>query len=251
MKYIRRVRFGFIFLILFEFLFLISTSSNSSGKALPWAEENPLPPLSLIGVIISENASSSLAILKNEKTGKMVMLRVGENILGLTLVQVFENRIVLQKENQNFQIFLGRGSLVRAQETPPEKPVQINEPPLKQGDILEDKKIESNPMKRELIKSEVLRRLEEEWSKIVNETKFVPNLVEGKVSGFKITSLPERTILSEVGIHKNDIIKEVNGVELNDMDTIFSLYNKFKDENHFEVSVEREGKLLRLLYILK
>ena len=251
MNYFRRVRFRFISLILFEFLFLISLSSNSPGEALPRAEENPLPSLSLIGVIISENASSSLAILKDEKTGKTVMLRVGENVLGFTLVQVFENRIILHKENQNFQIFLGRGSLVRAQEKLPEKPVQINQPPLKQEEILEDKKIESNPMKKELIRSEVLRRLEGEMSVIINETKFVPNLVEGKVSGFKITNLPERTILSEVGIYKNDIIKEVNGVELNSMDTIFSLYNKFKDENRFEVSVEREGKLLRLLYILK
>ena len=108
-----------------------------------------------------------------------------------------------------------------------------------------------NVTKKEFIRAEVLRRFEAEWPVIVNETRFLPNLVEGKVSGFKITNLPQKTILSDVGIQKNDIIKEVNGMELNDMQAIFSLYSQFKDESRFEVSLERNGKLIRFLYILK
>lgn len=208
-----------------------------------------MPPLSLVGVIVSENISSSLAILKNESTGKTVMLRVGENILGLTLVQVFENRVILQKENQTFQIFLGRGSLVKAQEIPPQNPVETV--PLPKEDYSKSKESNINVTKKEFVREDVLRRLEAEWPVIINETRFVPNVVEGKTRGFKITNLPEKTILSDVGIHKNDIIKEVNGVELNDMEDIFSLYNQFKDESRFEVSVERNGKLLRILYVLK
>jgi type II secretory pathway component PulC len=105
--------------------------------------------------------------------------------------------------------------------------------------------------KKEFVREDVLKRLEAEWPVIVNETRFVPNIVEGKTSGFKITNLPEKTILSDMGILKNDIIKGINGVELNDMDTIFSLYNQLKDESRFEVSMERNGKSLRILYVLK
>lgn len=177
------------------------------------------------------------------------MLRIGENILGLTLVQVFENRVVLQKENQTFQIFLGRGSLVKAQEIPPQNPV---EPVLlPKEDVPKSEESNIDMVKKEFVKEDVLKRLEAEWPVIVNETRFVPNILEGKTSGFKIINFPEKTILSDMGILKNDIIKEVNGVELNDMDAIFSLYNQFKDESRFEVRVERNGKLLRILYVLK
>jgi len=208
-----------------------------------------LPQLSLVGVIVSEDASSSLAVLKNENTGNTVILRVGENISGLTLVEVFENRVILRKGNQTFQIFLGRGSLVKAQEMPPQNLPEVILPPREK----ESKKEESemNVTKKEFIRAEVLRRFEAEWPVIVNETRFLPNLVEGKVSGFKITNLPQKTILSDVGIQENDIIKEVNGMELNDMQAIFSLYSQFKDESRFEVSLERNGKLIRFLYILK
>jgi type II secretory pathway component PulC len=177
------------------------------------------------------------------------MLRVGENILGLTLVKVFENRVILQKENQTFQIFLGRGSLARAQEIPPQNPVEPV--PLPKEDDLKSEGSNINMTKKEFVREEVLKRLEAEWPVIVNETRFVPNLVSGKTSGFKITNLPEKTILSDMGILKNDIIKTINGVELNDMGAVFSLYNQLKDESRFEISMERNGKLLRILYILK
>jgi len=213
------------------------------------AQENPLPALSLVGVIVSENPSASLAILKNESTGKTAILRIGENILDFTLVQVFENRVVLQKGNQTFQIFLGRGSLVKAQDVLPQNPTEIV--PLPKEDYPKSEESNINVTKKEFVREDVLKRLEAEWPAIVNETRFEPNLVSGKTSGFKITNLPEKTILSDMGILKNDIIKGVNGVELNNMDAVFSLYNQLKDESRFEVSVERNGKLLRILYVLK
>ena len=54
-----------------------------------------------------------------------------------------------------------------------------------------------------------------------------------------------------VGINVNDIIKEVNGVELNNMETLFGLFNRFRNDDQFEVTVERQGRLYRILYILK
>jgi type II secretory pathway component PulC len=49
----------------------------------------------------------------------------------------------------------------------------------------------------------------------------------------------------------NDIIKEVNGVELNDMETLFGLFNRFRDDDQFEVTIERQKRIYRVLYILK
>lgn len=48
----------------------------------------------------------------------------------------------------------------------------------------------------------------------------------------------------------NDIVKEVNGIKMNDMNTLFRLYNELKD-NEIKVRVERNGKSFYILYILK
>lgn len=250
MNFFKRIGCSSSLLFLFEFLVLISISFSYQRLPASKEYENHLPSLRLVGVIVSKDTSSSIAILKNEKTGKTIILAIGDSISGLKLTHVFENRIILQEEGKTFQIFLGRSNFTQADEKFQKSPGEIstisqkNEPSI------------INPLnnqltKREFIRSEIERKLEAEWSLIIKETRFVPNLVNGKVSGFKITKLPEKSILSEIGIYKNDIIKEINGIELNDISTLVVLYNKFKNDNRFEVSLERNGKLLRLLYILK
>jgi len=216
----------------------------------PEKQEEPIPSLSLIGVVISKDTSSSLAILKTEQTGKTNMVRTGESFFGMKLIQVFENRIILQKNEKTFQIFLGRGNL-----TSIEGKLQKNQDEVSGAERKEDlsigNQLNNSLITKEFNRAETEKRIEAEWEMIMKETRFTPNLVKGKISGFKITKLPARSILSDIGIHKNDIIKEINGIELNDVEKLFTLYNKFKNETQFEVSVERNGKLIRLFYILK
>ena len=239
-----------IFLILSGLLFLISSSFSAQITATSKEHENYFPPHSLIGVIVSKDNSSSVAILKYEKTGKIRILKIGERIFDLTLSHVFKNRIILQKDDMTFQIFLGRSNLTSAGKKSKKEPAEISVIDRKE-DPLDSGQLNNNLVKMEFDRSEVERRIETEWALIAKETRFIPNVVKGKISGFKITQLPEKSILSEVGINKNDVIKEINGNKLNNMETLFQLYDKFKGGNQFEVTVERNGKLLRLLYTLR
>lgn len=250
MNSFKKASLYFILLILFEFIFLTPGLPNNQRMPAPKKNEGLLPSLSLIGVVVSKNPSSSLAILKNVQTGNTKIVRTGESILGMRLVQVYNNRIILQKNERAFQIFLGMGKLSSIEEKLPKKPEADNTAEQIENLPVENQ-LNKNAITKEFNRAEVERRIEAEWALIMREIRFVPNLVKGKVSGFKITKLPAKSILSEIGIHKNDIIKEINGIELNDVQKLFSLYDKFKDDNQFKVSVERKGKLIQLSYILK
>ena len=57
-----------------------------------------------------------------------MMLKIGERILDLELTHIFKNRIVLQKNNSTFQIFLGRGNIVSLRERPKKNPQKIQRP---------------------------------------------------------------------------------------------------------------------------
>lgn len=244
------IPFHLIFFLCIGFLF--SAPSSFSIQNIPSSEEYriQLPPLSLIGVIISEGTYPSVAILKNERTGKTIILTEGESIYGLELIQVIKNRIILQKDKKTFRIFLGSGRLTIMDEKLQNAPSETS-PTNKKGELSAGNQSNKSTIKKEFNRSEVEKRIENEWPTIIKDTRFVPNIVNGEISGFKITRLPVNSILSEIGIHKNDIIKEINGIKLNDAGNVLGLYNEFKDENQFEVHVERDGKLLRLIYILK
>jgi type II secretion system protein C len=250
MNLFKKANLCIISLLLFEFLFFISISFSSQKISASNEQETRLPSLVLIGVVVSKDASSSVATLQNKQTGKTKILKIGEKILDFTLHQVFENRIILKKGEKSFQILLVKGSIIKAVEPVQRKPAEVQMP------VLKDEPVESpgsdpNIIKKEFKRSEVERRFENEWALIMEKTRFIPNLVEGGVSGFKILNFPENTILSEIGIVKNDIIKEINGVELDNMEKLLDLYNRFKNDNQFEVRVLRGGKLLRILYLLK
>jgi len=248
----KTIRTYLIFFILF--LFLISDSFAFQNITSSQGSDPRFSSLSLIGVIVSKDSSFSLAVLTDKRSGDTMMLRIGERILDLELTHIFKNRIVLQKNNSTFQIFLGRGNIVTLRERPKKNPQKIQRPqeavkrieePIERGQP------EGRIIKKEFNREEILKRLEAEMPMIMKEARFTPNLVDGEMSGIKITRLPRRSVLSTVGINVNDIIKKVNGVELNDMETLFGLFNRFKDDDQFEVTVERQGKLYRILYILK
>ena len=182
-----------------------------------------------------------------------MMIKIGERILDLELTHIFKNRIVLQKNNSTFQIFLGRGNIVNLRERPNKNPqnVQIPKKAGKRKEPIVSGPQEAKVIKKEFNREEILKRLEAEMPMIMKEARFTPNLIEGEMSGIKITRLPRRSVLSMIGINKNDIIKEVNGVELNNMETLFGLFNRFRDDDEFEITLERQKKIYRILYILK
>jgi type II secretory pathway component PulC len=104
---------------------------------------------------------------------------------------------------------------------------------------------------KEFKRSELEKRVREEMPVLLSEARITPNLVEGKIAGLRITRLPAKSIFSELGIQRNDIIKEVNGVRINSLDTMVSLYTEFWNENQFTILLERNGRTIRLQYTLK
>jgi type II secretion system protein C len=238
-----------IFFLLSGFL-VFSTIFNLQRAVTAQEQVGRLPRLSLVGVIVSEDASASVAILKNEQTGETQTLSVGEKILDFTLSQVLGNHIVLTRGEETYRIFLGRGRITRTQVPPQKKPAETP-PPAPEKKPVEPPSPESDVIRMEFNRAEMERKLEEELPLIMQEARFVPNMEEGRVSGFRITGLPAKSVISQIGIRRNDIVKKINDVELDSVEGMLDLYMKFKDESRFEVTIERSGKTIRILYILR
>jgi type II secretion system protein C len=205
--------------------------------------------MTLIGIIIAEKAASTAAIFRNENSGEITILRVGETILDLELSEVFENRIIFKKGDETFQVFMGRGKIANVS-----KPSQVSsdDPKIPEKQTLPPDNIaETSAATKEFSRAEMEKKLEDEWPLLMQETRFVPYLAEGRISGFRITQMSDKSLLYEIGVRTDDIIKEVNGVELDSLETVMQLYTKFRDLNNFEVVILRRGKPLRFSYVLK
>ena len=240
MKLSKLANFCFIYSIFAWFLFTALTTVSFSNTDALIENKDDFPSLSLSGVIVAKNMSSSIAVLKNLDTGKTVIRKVGESIFDMELTHVFQDGIILKKGEKIFWLLLEKSLHFKTDlET------------LKRSKGHEKVALENNLPKREFDRAEVMERAERERALIIKDTSVIPNYVNGKIDGFKVIGLPKTGIASEVGLQKGDVIKEVNGMKLNSLSALVMLYSKISVEERYEVLIERDKKLIRQVYILK
>ena len=213
---------------------------ESSGEVLPL--------LALNGIIVAKEKLSSVALLRDESKGQDIILTIGDTIYDFKLVRILENRIVFQRNSETFQLFLGRSGTIKAvgKEEIISLKAMVNEA---KTETRETKK--ETVIKKEYFRSYVEKRILAEWQMILQQIEFSPYIVDGRTKGFKMIKIPEGSILSEIGIQSNDIILKLNNEELKDISHLSTLIDRFKNDNRFEMTIERSGKVIQYLYLLK
>jgi type II secretion system protein C len=72
----------------------------------------------------------------------------------------------------------------------------------------------------------------------------------GKPAGFRIRHLKPGNDFEKIGIKSEDIIKRVNGIDLNDLPSVLKAVYKLSGDTNFTVEVERENQPTNLNYEL-
>ena len=83
--------------------------------------------------------------------------------------------------------------------------------------------------------------------KLYTEIRAVPNFSGGKISGMKILSVKRGSIFAKLGLKRGDILKRVNGMEL-DVRRGFQIFGQLKDQKTFNVDLTRRGQPVTLEY---
>jgi general secretion pathway protein C len=239
------------FLCIFSLILTSTLSLNSQDLQLNPARADSLEAIAglvLNGIIISEQEHRSVALLKDNRNGENQILKIGETIENFKLAQILENRIVFEKNIETYQLFLGRSGVFNA--------TQIEGTRLAIKKVTQaETKVRQTPVESVITKgfsrSYLEKRILTEWKMILDQTEISPHTIDGQVRGFKLTKIPEGSLLSEIGLQRNDIILRLNGEELKDKAFIISLIDKFKNDDRGELTIKRNGRLIRLELVLR
>jgi general secretion pathway protein C len=80
---------------------------------------------------------------------------------------------------------------------------------------------------------------------ILQQARMVPNIVPGsggRVDGFRFVAIQPGSIYEKLGFKPMDVIKKVNGEDVNSPTKAMELYNALKSEGRISLSVERNGR---------
>jgi len=176
-------------------------------------------------------------------SGEQKMYSEGENIADeVKVLEIFADKVVVENRGVKQEIFLSDGGNTNVAQGPSVQ--QIPQSANISGGQSSPQPNESAPPRRgENLGQQDLRQLRND---VMNDVSILaqysapePLLMDGEVKGFRLHLSNRLRLLYQVGFRPGDVITELNGVRLNDPDTIQQTLYNFIGSEQLAVSVMR------------
>jgi general secretion pathway protein C len=230
--------------------------SQLTGIPLPVAtEDEPKPDMSsepvrtslrvkLLGTLVSSTPSWSIASVLDMSNQKAQTVMTGDRVQNAEVLQIFRERVIIANNGRREYIGAEPGD-----GAPPPPAIattkSINEPPAGAAYGTGIKALDDNNY--EVPRGEVDRALAN-LNDLAMQARIVPAFKDGQAEGFKLFSIRPDSLYSKIGIVNGDVIKRINGFEMNSPEKALEVYTKLKDANRIDIEVDRNGTTLRKTY---
>lgn len=184
-------------------------------------------------IIISEKSSSATHILT-----------IGDEFKKFKLKSVFKTYVIFTKNGKEYKLSMGdekqkpkytiKKEEVKVKKEEKKIPLEIEE---KNGDF---------EIKRALVNDYIKNPM-----KIWKNIKIKERLVDGKIDGFRVMDLTNKSIFKKLGLRRGDIIKKVNNIVLGSYADAFKLYKKIDKIENLNFVIIRDGQEMEIDYEIR
>ena len=197
----------------------------------------------LLGTLLSAVPEWSIATIQDVVTLKASTYMVDDDIQGAKVLEIERERVIILNNNRREFIdnTAGDGAglpvpLVAAVNTKPPadknlgagvKQVSENEYQIPRGEI-----------------DKTLANLND----VAMQARIVPAFKDGVAEGFKLFSIRPDSIYSKIGVQNGDVIKRINGYDLNSPEKALEIYSKLKEASRIDIELERNGSNINKTY---
>jgi general secretion pathway protein C len=209
-------------------------------------------PLNLLGTIFAGDPRNGIALIEEKSSRTTSTFMAGEKIAkhSAEVIEILQGKVILQRGGVREYIEVEVPELKRGRRGGQPKtnpggsssavtiaPVATAPPPdsfSEEGFERKDKKITmTGAYKRKL--------LTDDFTKVLQDAKATPYMVDGQLRGFKLTKIRQDSIYNKAGFQNGDVITEINGVVLTSASQAIATLQSLRDQNEIEVRGEREG----------
>ncbi|NUN14895.1 MAG: hypothetical protein HUU55_14800 [Myxococcales bacterium] len=223
--------------------------------------------IQLIGTLVGPDPSMSMATINAESGSKII--RVGIKLMDRATVVAIERRyIILDEGGKKSFVRLwsdktaqpgqgapgsgalsGRGAMEGAPAVPGVTDPAVAQPPPQQADYSQG--VQQTGENTYEISRAMLDENLQDLSQLGMQARIVPNYKNGKYEGFKLVGVRPNSLYRAIGIRSGDIIKRINGQEINSPNKAIELFEQFKNSNNIAMDVERRGQQQSFQYTIK
>jgi type II secretion system protein C len=184
------------------------------------------PNLRLAGTSVWGKSAS--AIIEDLTEGTQRSYRLGDTVQGFEITHIAKESVTLAKNGQEIVLEVTKSTAP----VPPEKLAW---------------KIDDNQWG--LSTEQVAKRISN-IDQYVGQVAVYQHYEGAEPSGFAIHHLAEGNDIEEMGIEDGDVIRGVNGLEINDMTDVLKAVYELSDAREFQVEIERNNETKTISYEL-
>jgi general secretion pathway protein C len=203
----------------------------------------------LLGTLVASDKMWSVSSVQDMSNQRSTTYMVGDRIQGAEVIEIERERVIIV--NAGRKEFIdgqpGDGAAVAAY-TPPPVPAgpAVQAPGNTMGNGI--RAVSENDY--EVPRTEIDRTLAN-LNDVAMQARIVPAFKDGQAQGFKLFSIRPDSIYSKIGVQNGDVIKRINGFELNSPEKALEVYTKLKEASRIEIELERNGSSIRKNYTIR
>jgi general secretion pathway protein C len=204
----------------------------------------------LLGTLVASNPEWSIASIQDVPTMKTGTYMVGNELGGVaTVLEILRNRVIVLYNGRREYIDATTGDGAGAPPPVAAAPPLPTATPVKEpGTLVAGNGIKAmNENEYEVPKAEIDKTLSN-LNDVAMQARIVPAFQDGVAKGFKLFSIRPDSIYTKIGIQNGDVIRRINGFDLNSPEKALEVYSKLKEANRIDIEVERNGSVLRKTY---
>ena len=210
---------------------------------------NPVPVRSslhgsLVGTAIAEPRQYSLCQISNPDLNETQVYTIGDKYQGARIYGIEKDRVLIDNSGVNEYIDNSAAAPPNLGVMPLPQPVGVAQGG--GGDGV--KQLSENQYV--VARSEINNALTN-LSDLATKARIVPSFKNGVANGFKLFSIVPDSLYAKIGVQNGDVIRRINGYEMNSPDKALEIYQKLRDASRIEIELERRGETLRKSYSIE
>ncbi|OJH39773.1 type II secretion system protein GspC [Cystobacter ferrugineus] len=205
----------------------------------------------LLGTLVASDKLWSVASIQDMSNQRSFTYMVGDTIEGSSaqVIDIERLRVIVLNNGRKEYIDNQPGDGAVAAYTPPPLPTNtpVQTPP---NAGLGNGIRATGENDYEIPRTEIDRTLAN-LNDVAMQARIVPAFKDGQAQGFKLFSIRPDSIYSKIGVQNGDVIKRINGFELNSPEKALEVYTKLKEASRIEIELERNGSSIRKNYTIR
>jgi general secretion pathway protein C len=224
-----------------------ATRVTESAPSLSGAITPSTLPLELMGTIVFENPRYSVALIKDRGSNQHAYYGVGESVSSARLRQVERFRVIL--ENQGRLESLDLKAAASKLDLSPLRPTTSAAPSPSRSQVTDFEEIGPN---RFLVPQSYLDEALQNFNVILTQARMVPNLTpDNRTDGFRVFAIKPDSIFEKMGMKDQDIIKRVNGQDMDSFEKATGLFGALRNEKTISIDIMRNGTRINYSYEIR